>query len=200
MSPTRHSGTRGLCTRVYPGKPVFIYKSAHYQQLVHQLFTNILSSISSLPSLEPDTEFVTNLTKSLTLLGKGLHIGSFNEIKEWKIPDSFGYDFLNDTHRHLSHLVGWYPGYSISSFLSGYNNSTIQSSVRSSLYSRGNGTGPDADAGWEKVWRSACWALLNDTDMAYGELKYAIQRNFARNGLSMYSAHSPPFQIDANYG
>lgn len=42
--------------------------------------------------------------------------------------------------------------------------------------------------------------MLNETDMAYGEFRYAIQRNFAGNGLSMYSAHSPPFQIDANFG
>ncbi|KUJ08343.1 uncharacterized protein LY89DRAFT_789144 [Mollisia scopiformis] len=176
------------------------FACTHYQQLLPQLFTNILSSISLIPDLEPDTKFIANLTQSLSILDKGLHIGSFNEIKEWKIPDSLGYDFPNDTHRHLSHLVGWYPGYSISSFLSGYTNTTIQSAVRTSLISRGNGTGPDADAGWEKVWRSACWALLNDSQMAYGELHYAIERNFADNGLSMYSAHNPPFQIDANFG
>ncbi|CZR63683.1 related to Alpha-fucosidase A [Phialocephala subalpina] len=176
------------------------FACTHYQQLIHQLFTNILSSTASIPNLEPDTTFITNLTNSLTQLDKGLHIGTFNEIKEWKIPDSLGYDFPNDTHRHLSHLIGWYPGYSISSFLHGYTNTTIQSSIRTSLLNRGNGTGPDADAGWEKVWRSACWAMLNDTDMAYGELRYAIQRNLAANGLSMYWAKNPPFQIDANFG
>lgn len=54
--------------------------------------------------------------------------------------------------------------------------------------------------GWEKVWRSACWARLNHTDMAYLELKYAINTNFANNGLSMYTALNPPFQTDANFG
>ncbi|KAF8854293.1 glycoside hydrolase family 95 protein-like protein [Acephala macrosclerotiorum] len=176
------------------------FACTHYQQLLYQLFTNILSSTSSLPTLEPDITFLSNLTASLTKLDQGLHIGSFGEIKEWKIPDSLGYDFPNDTHRHLSHLIGWYPAYSISSFLSGYTNATIQSAVRTSLINRGNGTGPDADAGWEKVWRAACWAMLNETEVAYGELRYAIQRNFAGNGLSMYSAKSPPFQIDANFG
>jgi hypothetical protein len=42
--------------------------------------------------------------------------------------------------------------------------------------------------------------MLNDTEMAYGEFKYAIQKNFAGNGLSMYSARNAPFQIDANFG
>lgn len=57
------------------------------------------------------------------------------EAKEWKIRDSLGHDFKNGTHRHLSHLVGWYPGYSISSFLGGYTNATIQNAVATSLYS-----------------------------------------------------------------
>jgi alpha-L-fucosidase 2 len=140
-----------------------------------------------------------NITTSLASLDKGLHIGTWGEVKEWKIPDSLGYDFENDTHRHLSNLVGWYPGYSISSFLRGYTNATIQNAVATSLYSRGLSNGPDANAGWEKVWRSACWARLNRTDMAYLELKYAINTNFANNGLSMYTALNPPFQIDANF-
>ena len=116
------------------------------------------------------------------------------------MPDSLGYEIQNDTHRHLSNLVGWYPGHSISSFLGGYRNNTIQNAVETTLYSRGMGNGPDANAGWEKLWRSACWARLNRTDMAYLELKYAIDVNFANNGLSMYSGSDPPFQIDANFG
>lgn len=111
-----------------------------------------------------------------------------------------GYDYKNDTHRHLSQLVGWYPGYSISSFQGGYANSTIQNAVATSLWSRGHGNSADANAGWEKVWRSACWARLNETDQAYFELRYAIDVNFASNGLSMYTALNTPFQIDANFG
>lgn len=88
----------------------------------------------------------------------------------------------------------------MSSFDGGYTNATIQSAVANSLYSRGNGTGSDGDAGWDKVWRAACWARLNNTDMAYLELAWAVQVNFAGNGLSMYSEKNPPFQIDANFG
>jgi alpha-L-fucosidase 2 len=133
-------------------------------------------------------------------LDKGLHISTFGTIKEWKLPDSYGYDVPNDTHRHLSHLYGWYPGHSLSTLLSGYTNTTIQSAVTQSLINRGPGDGPDANAGWEKVWRSACWALLNNTSEAYFELRFAIAENLAGNGLSMYSGKSAPFQIDANYG
>lgn len=170
----------------------------HFQQLIHLL----LSTLSSLSSIVPQIseDFGSNITTTLASLDTGLHIGSWGEIKEWKIPDSFGYDFENDTHRHLSHLYGWHPGYSISSLQSGYTNSTIQNAVATSLYSRGPGNGPDANAGWEKVWRAACWARLNNTDEAYFELRYAIEQNFVGNLASMYSGHSTPFQIDANFG
>ncbi|KAF2845709.1 glycoside hydrolase family 95 protein [Plenodomus tracheiphilus IPT5] len=174
------------------------FACAHFQQLIHQVFDAVLT-LSPLIS-DPDTAFTTNISTSLSRLDKGFHIGSFSQIKEWKLPDSYGYEFENDTHRHLSELVGWYPGYSLSSFLSGYTNNTISSAVRAKLISRGNGNGADANAGWAKVWRAACWARLNDTQQAHFHLRYAIQENFADNGLSMYSGVATPFQIDANFG
>ena len=193
-----HDGTLVVNPCNSPEHGPTTFACLHYQQLIYQLFTNILSCTSALPTI--DVDLVSELESALTTLDKGLHIGSWGEVKEWKIPDSFGYDFENDTHRHLSQLYGWYPGYSISSFLDGYTNSTIQNAVATSLWSRGPGDGPDANAGWEKVWRSACWARLNETERAYFELRFAINMNFADNGLSMYSGLSPPFQIDANYG
>ncbi|KAL5345786.1 hypothetical protein ACLOAV_009540 [Pseudogymnoascus australis] len=173
------------------------FACTHYQQLIHQLLTDISLTQALLPDTEE--EFIANVTAALKTLDSGLHIGTWGQVKEWKIPDSFGYDFENDTHRHLSNLVGWYPGYGMSLFLGGYTNATIQDAVATTLYSRGPGYA-DANAGWEKVWRSACWARLNNTDEAYFELRYAIDENFASNGLSMYSGQNPPFQIDANFG
>ncbi|KAI0805624.1 Six-hairpin glycosidase-like protein [Xylaria sp. FL0064] len=170
---------------------------AHYQQLIHQVFDNVLSSASIIE--ETDQAFLDGVASSLAKLDTGIHFTSWGGIKEWKLPDSYGYN-NKTTHRHLSHLVGWYPGYSMSSYAGGYSDTSIQSAVKETLISRGLGNGDDANAGWEKVWRAACWARLNDTDMAYEELRYAIDTNFANNGLSMYSALNQPFQIDANFG
>jgi alpha-L-fucosidase 2 len=50
------------------------------------------------------------------------------------------------------------------------------------------------------MWRSACWARLNETERAYFELRYAIEENFAGNGFSMHKGLDTPFQIDANFG
>jgi alpha-L-fucosidase 2 len=171
---------------------------AHYQQLIHQVFDNVLS-IGPMAN-EQNTTFFAQVKSSLDRLDKGFHVGDWGQIKEWKLSDSEGYEFINDTHRHLSELVGWYPGYSLSSFLGGYTNATIQDAVREKLYSRGEGKAQDANAGWAKVWRSACWARLNETERAYFELRYAISENFADNGFSMYNGLNIPFQIDANFG
>lgn len=116
-------------------------------------------------------------------------------------------DSPNDTHRHLSHLVGLYPGYALSNFnaslqVSDLTRSEVLSAAETSLIHRGNGTGPDADSGWEKVWRAACWAQLGNASEFYHELSYAVERNFAANLFSVYDPFDadPIFQIDANLG
>jgi alpha-L-fucosidase 2 len=171
---------------------------AHFQQLIYQLFETTLSAAWAVN--DADTTFTTAVDVYMSALDKGLYIGSWGEIKEWKLPDSQGLERQGDTHRHLSHLVGWFPGYSMSGFSNGYENATIQRAVETSLRSRGPGNGPDANAGWEKVWRAACWARLNNTRQADFELRYAIASNFAANGLSQYSGLGGPFRIDANFG
>ncbi|KAF2634401.1 alpha-fucosidase [Massarina eburnea CBS 473.64] len=171
---------------------------AHFQQLIHQVFEAVLST--STAAGDTDTGFLSNVRSSLEKLDKGFHIGEWGQIKEWKLPTSYNLEPQNDTHRHLSELIGWYPGYSLSSFHSGYTNSTIRAAIAQKLQSRGIGNGPDANAGWEKVWRAACWARLNEAEKAYFELRYAVDQNAAPNALSMYSGTSTPFQIDANFG
>ena len=103
---------------------------------------------------------------------------------EWK----FEMDKPNDTHRHLSHLVGLYPGYALASYSNSssqlsfapsgtqenYTSEQVLAAVKVSLQPRGNGTGTDADSGWEKVWRAACWAQLGDPDTFYHELSVRI--------------------------
>lgn len=169
----------------------------HYQQLIFQVFDAVLASSSLVE--EKDAKFLKEVTQKLAALDHGVHISNWGGIKEWKLPDSYGQDGPN-THRHLSHLVGWYPGYSVASFDGGYTNKTIQDAVEKTLKTRGPGNADDADAGWEKVWRSACWARLNNTEQAHYELRYAIDSNFANNGFDMYQALLAPFQIDGNFG
>ena len=166
----------------------------HWQQLIFQVFETTLASASIVA--ETDQAFLNEIHAKLNLLDKGLHIGRWGQIQEWKLD----IDVENDTHRHLSNLIGWHPGWALSSYLKGYTNTTIQNAMETTLYSRGVGIGPDANSSWEKVWRAACWARLNNSLEAYYELKLTIYENWAPNALSMYSGKMLPFQIDANFG
>jgi len=189
-----HDGTLVVNPCSSPEHGPTTFGCTHWQQLIYQVFETTLQAAAIVN--ETDTAFLHHITSSLAQLDKGLHIGSWGQVQEWKLD----IDVKNDTHRHLSNLVGWFPGWSLSSYLDGYTNATIQNAVATTLWSRGIGIGSDANAGWEKVWRSACWARLNETERAYYELRLTIQENWAPNALSMYSGKSEPFQIDANFG
>lgn len=89
-----------------------------------------------------------------------------------------GFDNPSDTHRHLSHLIGVFPAYSIINYDpslqttpgQSYTKAQVLAAAKTSLQHRGNGTGPDADSGWEKVWRAAQWAQFGDATTFYHEL------------------------------
>ncbi|EMD36191.1 glycoside hydrolase family 95 protein [Gelatoporia subvermispora B] len=177
---------------------------AHSQQLIWQLFNAIEKGFEA--SGDTDRDFLNEVTSVRAQMDKGIHIGYWGQLQEWKVD----MDSPTDTHRHLSHLIGLYPGYAVTNFdpsIQGYvkHNYTRQEVLNAaeiSLFHRGNGTGPDADAGWEKVWRAACWAQLANSSEFYTELSYAIDRNYASNLFSLYPPLGPDaiFQIDANLG
>ncbi|EKM53204.1 glycoside hydrolase family 95 protein [Phanerochaete carnosa HHB-10118-sp] len=178
---------------------------AHAQQLIWQLFNAVEKGYAA--SGDNDEAFLSAVLSQRAQMDKGIHIGSWGQLQEWKID----MDSPNDTHRHLSHLVGLYPGYALASYNSSiqapphgtaYTKAEVLNATQTSLIHRGNGTGPDADSGWEKVWRAAAWAQFANSSTFYEELSYAVERNFAPSLFSMYDPFDadPIFQIDANFG
>jgi alpha-L-fucosidase 2 len=180
---------------------------AHAQQLIWQLFNAIEKGFEA--SGDTDTAFLEEVLTVRAKMDKGLKIGSWGQLQEWKVD----MDSPTDTHRHLSHLIGLYPGYAITNFdpspsvqgtgpAKGYTKEQILTAAGISLLHRGNGTGPDADSGWEKAWRAAAWAQLGNSSMFYHELSFAMSENFAANLFSEYNPYAadPIFQIDANFG
>ncbi|KAF9004601.1 glycoside hydrolase family 95 protein [Cyathus striatus] len=171
-----------------PEQVPITFGCAHAQQIIWQLFNAVEKGFAA--SGDTDTEFLAEVGQKKAQMDKGY-------ISEWKVDR----DSQTDTHRHLSHLIGLYPGYAVASYDSsvqgqeGYTKSDVLAAASVSLTARGNGTGPDADSGWEKAWRAAAWAQLGNKDMFYHELSYAIFENFGDNLFSF-----PIFQIDANLG
>ncbi|KAH7920127.1 glycoside hydrolase family 95 protein [Leucogyrophana mollusca] len=190
-----------------PEQVPITFGCAHAQQLIWQLFNAIEKGFNA--AGDTDTAFLNDILAKREQMDKGIRVGWWGQLQEWK----FDMDQPNDTHRHLSHLIGLYPGYAIASYspaiqggllyngtFLNYTKEQVLDAAEISLIHRGNGTGPDADAGWEKVWRAAAWAQLGNESEFYKELTYAIERNFAPNLFDLYYPGTPPFQIDANLG
>ena len=79
---------------------------AHDQQLIWDLFTNTIEAASI---LNIDADFSANIAIHRDKLS-GPKIGKWGQLQEW-MEDI---DDPKDHHRHLSHLVGLYPGRQIS--------------------------------------------------------------------------------------
>ncbi|KAF8157029.1 glycoside hydrolase family 95 protein [Crassisporium funariophilum] len=187
-----------------PEQVPITFACAHAQQVIWQLFNAVEKGFAA--SEDNDTAFLAEVQAKRAQMDKGLKIGSWGQIQEWKVEK----DSPTDTHRHLSHLIGLYPGYAITSFDSspsvqgngpsaGYNKDQILTAAGVSLDHRGDGAG---ESGWEKVWRAASWAQLGDSSRFYHELSLATYENFGPNLLSLFNPRDPDpiFQIDANLG
>ncbi|MFF1959954.1 glycoside hydrolase N-terminal domain-containing protein [Streptomyces sp. NPDC058220] len=118
-------------------------------------------------------------------------------LEEWMSPDNLG----ETTHRHLSPLVGLFPGDRIRP-----DDSTpkdLLDGATALLAARGMNS-----FGWANAWRSLCWARLKDAEKAYelvvNNLKPSANgsNGTAMNLFDIYEVEQGRgiFQIDANFG
>lgn len=117
-------------------------------------------------------------------------------LEEWMTPDNLG----ETEHRHLSPLVGFFPGDRITT-----DNSppALIEGVTRLLEARGTG-----GYGWACAWRAMCWARLGNAAKAYQLILTNLTpsehrtNGTAKNLFDMYNldANADAFQIDANFG
>ncbi|MEU9338287.1 glycoside hydrolase N-terminal domain-containing protein [Streptomyces sp. NPDC048290] len=118
-------------------------------------------------------------------------------LQEWMSPDNLG----ETTHRHLSGLVGLFPGDRIRP--DGSTPKAIVDGATAQLTARGMNS-----FGWANAWRSLCWARLKDAEKAYqlvvNNLRPSVggSNGTAFNLFDIYEVESGRgiFQIDANFG
>lgn len=184
--------------------------TAHAQQLVAMLFQNALSAIAVLEN-PADMPLRDSISTALSRLDTGMRIDRNGLLREWKYQENtpnleadknyYADDEQNvwQGHRHTSHLVGLYPGFTIDR---GVNPEIFQAAV-ASLADRG-----DVGTGWARAWRISLWARVRDAAHAYTTLRGFAHHTEAlsydwHGGLydNMIDAHATSvFQMEGNFG
>jgi len=167
---------------------------AYDQQLVWELFTFTLDCMARLGLETSDAALKANIEEKLANLYSPVKIGDYGQIMEWS-ESRTEFDNYSSTHRHMSQLIGFYPGTSIAN-----GDQTNFNAAVETLNRRGDGA-----TGWSMGWKINLWARALDGNRAYKLIQNLFKDNLAKNMFDLhsgigFSSDGYYFQIDGNFG
>ena len=167
--------------------------NTYEQSIIWQLYAD---TIEAAKILGVDSDSISGWQNTMDKLDP-IEIGTSGQVKEWYTETSINSVHDTSSHRHLSNLLGLYPG---NLFDTAEEINAAKVSLNNKNFGR-VGTSNNPEGGWTYGQLINSWARVGNGENAYFSVKTMIQNRLYDNLWDWHTYNTyGAFQIDGNYG